>query len=258
MTNGPRDPRRRAFLRLLGGIGAIGAIAAGFRLVGEPSTVPPPAAQPTTTPPTTVPPTSVVASSTSTSSPSTTVPPPPLVVEVISKEGWGAADPGPFRAHRPVRLTFHHAAAASSDPAGALERIREYQRFHQDAGWPDVAYHFLVDQAGRIYEGRPVGAVGDTFTNYDPTGHFLVCLDGNFDVDVPTSESIDASISILAWAAQRFDIDPQTLTGHRDHSPETTCPGEHAYRMLDEIAHRIGETIDEGRPIELRMTSVAH
>lgn len=248
MTDGPRDPKRRAFLRLLGGIGAAGAVAVGLRLAGGPSSVPPPAAHPTTTPPATIPPTSFVAPGTSTS---TTVPPAPLVVEVISKEGWGAVDPGPFRAHRPVRLTYHHAASASSDPAGALERIREYQRFHQGAGWPDVAYHFLVDQAGRIYEGRPVGAVGDTFTEYDPTGHFLVCLDGNFDVDVPSAPSIDALTQILAWAAQRFAITPQSLTGHRDHSPETTCPGEHAYRMRDEIAARVERLMNGGNAIEL-------
>lgn len=255
MTEGPRDPRRRAFLRLLGGVGAIGAIATGLRLAGEPSTVPPPAAPSTTALPTTSPPTPVAPVSTSISSTPTTSPPEPLVVEVISREGWGADEPGRFRAHRPVRLTFHHAASASSDPAGALERIREYQRFHQDAGWPDVAYHFLVDQAGRIYEGRPVGAVGDTFTNYDPTGHFLVCLDGNFDVDVPTDESTDALTLILAWAAQRFGIDPQSLTGHRDHSPETTCPGEHAYRLRDEISARV-ERLTSGPPIVIRWTDL--
>lgn len=252
MTDGPRDPRRRAFLRLLGGIGVIGGVAAGVRLTGTAQVE----SAPSTSSPTvrsSLPrdPSTSTAPTTSTTTTTTTSIPQTLVVEVVSRAGWEARGTGRFRAHRPVRLTYHHAAAASSDPAGAAERIREYQRFHQNAGWPDVAYHFLVDQAGRIYEGRPVGAVGDTFTDYDPTGHFLVCLDGNFDVDVPTSESIDALVSILAWAAQRFDIDPQSLTGHRDHSPETTCPGEHAFRMRNEIAARVGELLIGGSVIDL-------
>lgn len=175
---------------------------------------------------------------------------------MISKAGWGAEQPGAFRTHRPVRLTYHHAASASSDPAGALERIRSYQRFHQNEGWPDVAYHFLVDQAGRIYEGRPADAVGDTFTSYDPTGHFLVCLDGNFDVDIPSDESIDALSEILAWAAQHFEISPESLTGHRDHAPETTCPGEHAYRLRDAIAARVEDLVSGPARIALRFADL--
>lgn len=254
MTDSPSDPKRRAFLRLLGGLGVIGAAATGCRLAGGPSRATPPAAQPTVTPPTTNPPPPVAPSSTTTSSTTTTAPPEPLVVDVIPKTGWGAEESGAFRAHRPVRLTYHHAASASSDPAGAVERILEYQRFHQNQGWPDVAYHFLVDQAGRIYEGRPVDAAGDTFTSYDPTGHFLVCLDGNFDIDVPSDESIDALSQILAWAAQHFKIPPESLTGHRDHSPETTCPGEHAFRLRDEIAARVDYLASGPATVVLRFT----
>lgn len=194
-------------------------------------------------------------STTSTTATTTTTVPKPLEVEVISREGWSANSPGAFREHRPVRLTYHHAASTSSEPSGAEERIREYQRFHQAEGWPDIAYHFIIDQAGRIYEGRPVDAAGDTFTSYDPTGHFLVCLDGNFDVDIPTDESLDALALVLAWASVRFDIAADSLTGHRDHSPETTCPGDHAYRHRDEIVRRIERIVADGGDISLVMAA---
>ena len=176
----------------------------------------------------------------------------PIVIEVVSKSGWNARPTGAFGSHEPVRLTYHHTASGGSDPAEAPDRIRGYQRYHQDQGWPDVAYHYLIDQAGRIYEGRPVEAPGDTFTEYDPMGHFLPCLDGNFDIGPPSPESVDALVRVLGWASQTFEIDPQTLSGHRDHAA-TTCPGGYAYELRDELVSRVEGMLADGRPIELRL-----
>ena len=180
-----------------------------------------------------------------------------MVIEVVSKSGWDARPTGDFRSHELVRLTYHHTASGGSDPASAPDRIRGYQRYHQDQGWADVAYHYLIDQSGRIYEGRPVEAPGDTFTGYDPTGHFVPCLDGNFDVEAPSPESIHALVSLLAWASQRYGIVPQTLSGHRDHAA-TTCPGGYAYELRDELVLRVEALLGEQRSIELRFLDTSH
>ncbi|MEX1004227.1 MAG: peptidoglycan recognition family protein [Acidimicrobiia bacterium] len=256
MTAGdPDDPPRRALLRTLAvlGVAAVSSIGARILFGGSgpadvataqsPLTTSTTTSTTTTTAPTTTPPTT-------TSSTTTTTVPEPIIVDVISKAGWGARGTGEFGTHELVRLTYHHTA---SDPAGAPDRIRGYQRYHQDQGWPDVAYHYLIDQAGLVYEGRPVDAPGDTFTEYDPTGHFLPCLDGDFDLAPPSDESIDALVLILAWAAQTFEIGPDTLTGHRDHAA-TTCPGSFAYELRDQIADRVTALVDAARTIELVLT----
>lgn len=252
------DPQRRALLKGLVGLGAVGLGAVGLaRLTGGHATAPPSTAtsRPAITsteaapPPTPTTPSTVVPPPVTTTSAAT---PEPIALEVISRTGWRARPAGEFVAHHPTRLTYHHSAAAVSDPDGAPDRIREYQVYHQQQGWPDVAYHFLVDQAGRVYQGRPPDAVGDTFTEYDPTGHFLACLDGDFDEAIPSPESIRALVSILAWAAVTFGIDPDSLGGHRDYAT-TTCPGAHAFAMRDEIASRVTELIETGRPVQLRL-----
>ena len=61
-----------------------------------------------------------------------------------------------------------------------------------------MAYHYLVDRNGHVLVGRDVAFPGDTFTNYDPAGHFLVVAEGNFDVEEPTSAQIMAIADILA------------------------------------------------------------
>jgi hypothetical protein len=254
----PADPHRRAVLKTIGVLATAGVSTLAVRWVfrGRDSaattqSLKAPNPQTTTTgPPATA---AVVAPTSTVPTTTTTTVPEPLVVEVISKNGWGARESGGFDGHTPIRHTFHHSASAGSDPAGALDRIRGYQRYHQDQGWPDVAYHFLVDQAGRIYEGRPVDARGDTFTEYDTTGHFLVCLDGDFDVSTPSADSITALVLILAWSSQALGIAPATLSGHRDHAT-TTCPGGFLYELRDEIAEQVDRLLIGGRAIEMKLT----
>lgn len=108
--------------------------------------------------------------------------------------------------------------------AEAPRRMRSYQRYHQEQGWPDIAYHYLIDANGNVYEGRPVTARGDTFTDYDPSGHLLVCCDGHFDQQEIPGAQLAALVEVLAWAAIEFGVNPSTIAGHRDYA-STTCPG---------------------------------
>lgn len=102
--------------------------------------------------------------------------------------------------------------------------MRSYQSHHQGNGWPDIAYHYLVDANGHVYEGRPVSAKGDTSTEYDPSGHFLVCCDGHFDQQGVPAAQLAALSDVLAWASVRFAVGPSTVAGHRDYAA-TSCPG---------------------------------
>ena len=154
-------------------------------------------------------------------------------IEALCRDAWGARPiDGELTTHVPVRMTVHHTASVLSSDAAAPGYVRDHQAFHQlEKGWPDIAYHFVIDSAGVVYEGRPVGAVGDTGTDYDPTGHFLVACEGNFSRhDVPDAQRA-ALIDLMAWAATTYEIDPATLTGHRDWVP-TACPGTAMYELV--------------------------
>ncbi len=158
---------------------------------------------------------------------------PPRTIEALCRDAWGARPiDGRLTAHVPVRLTVHHTASVLSSDAAAPGYVRDHQAFHQlEKGWPDLAYHFVIDAAGVVYEGRPVGAVGDTGTDYDPTGHLLVACEGNFSRhDVPDPQR-EALVDVMAWAATTYAIDPATVTGHRDWVP-TACPGTAMYELV--------------------------
>jgi hypothetical protein len=152
--------------------------------------------------------------------------------EIICKDAWGARpSSGRFRRHRVQRLTVHHSGRALWRNRQAPERIRDSQRYHQTQGWPDIAYHVLIDRHGNIYKGRPSWAEGDTFTDYDPRGHFLVMCEGNFSEQRIPDAQIHALRDVLAWARDRFEVAPRTIRGHRDYAA-TACPGTDLYRLI--------------------------
>lgn len=156
------------------------------------------------------------------------VPARPLLLDVVAREDWGAAPPqGEFTTHQIEQITIHHAGDLSGTTGPA--QFRGWQAWHHHLGWPDLAYHFIVGRDGKVYEGRPYRAVGDTATTYDPTGHFLIVVEGNFDESEPTAGQLEALAQMVAWASMQFDI--PTISGHRDHAA-TTCPGDHLYAMI--------------------------
>lgn len=153
-------------------------------------------------------------------------------LEIICREAWGAAPiQSPLIDHQIERLTVHHTAVVMGSNTKAPGRIRSYQGYHQDSGWPDVAYHYLIDAHGHIYEGRPVTARGDTFTEYDPTGHFLVCCDGHFDQQSIPAAQLASLADVLAWASVSFGVHPSTIAGHREYAA-TTCPGSELAKLV--------------------------
>jgi hypothetical protein len=113
--------------------------------------------------------------------------------------------------------------------------------------WPDLAYHVIIGVDGTVYEGRDPAYRGDTGTSYDTTGHFLVVVEGDFEVDLPTPAQLDSLATVLAWAAERFGASPGTISGHRDHAA-TLCPGRHLEDRINsgELRAAVEELIASG------------
>ncbi|MCV7278339.1 N-acetylmuramoyl-L-alanine amidase [Mycolicibacterium flavescens] len=150
-------------------------------------------------------------------------------------------------------MTIHHTAVTLGDNSNAPARLRQHQQYHQGSqGWIDIAYHVSVDRDGNLYELRDPNIVGDTATSYDPTGHFLVVCEGNFDEEEVTEAQLDGAALAFAWAATRFGIPTDTLTGHRDQSGDTACPGTNLYSHVTsgDLKRRIDALLAQG-PVEL-------
>jgi hypothetical protein len=157
----------------------------------------------------------------------------PLVVPLVPREVWGGA---PARdggtPHAIERLTVHHSADDLRTTAEAHGQLRAIQAEHQGSGWVDLAYHYLIDLEGNVYAGRDPGLAGDTYTTYDPTGHLLVCLLGNFEHQDLRGAQLAALAATLAAGAHTHGVATSTLAGHGDYEPATACPGRSVDAML--------------------------
>lgn len=168
---------------------------------------------------------------------------------MLCRAAWGARPPRPGGTPQiPTRITIHHTAVRLGDNSNAPGRIRADQRYHQDSkGWIDIAYHVGVDRNGNIYELRNAELVGDTATSYDPTGHFLVVCEGNFDEEDVTEKLLTGAALACAWAARRYSISPETVSGHRDFA-STSCPGANLYSHIasGDIERRMNDVLATG------------
>ncbi len=168
---------------------------------------------------------------------------------LLCRDAWGARPArGGGRPHTITRMTLHHEAVVLSDNRNAPGHLRKDQRYHQDQlGWIDIAYHVGVDRNGNIYELRSTKIAGDTATDYDTTGHFLVLCEGDFDQEVVPEAQLHGAALVFAWAAQTFGIASSTLAGHRDLA-QTSCPGANLYAHVSsgDLRRRIDDLLAAG------------
>lgn len=251
--------------RVLAGLAALGATgvggAAAWRVAGQPGRASAPEATPTTPRPSPtasvrteasvseVPSSKVTESEAAASDAASEPGRSALAVPMLCRAAWGAAPPRPAAAgHEPVRLTLHHTAVILDDNRKAPARLRQHQRFHQDSGFSDIAYHVGVDRNGNLYELRDPAVPGETFTNYDPTGHFLLLAEGEFGAQVPSDAQLEGLAQVIAGVAHSRRIGVETLTGHRDHDPTTACPGDNLYARLGDLRARATQILQDADP----------
>jgi hypothetical protein len=204
---------------------------------------------------------------------------------VIPRTGWGADETIRFdslgeerwtRAFYPLqKLVVHHTAGGNNDPNPAAT-VRAIYHFHAvTLGWGDIGYNYLIDEAGRVYEGRYTREYWNgTFPTGDnedgdvvESGHALhhnpgsmgIALLGNFTTQAPTAAARTSLVSMLAWASATHGIDPTgtstyvnpatgttittpNITGHRDYQ-NTGCPGAALYAQMPSIRSAVAAEI---------------
>lgn len=205
--------------------------------------------------------------------------------EVVARSGWGADEALRFDAtgrevfppafYPTKKLIVHHTAGANGDqnPAATIRSIYYYHAVTQ--GWGDIGYNFLVDESGRIYEGRysrvyadGVSPSGDDINGNGVTGAHTggwnsgtagIALLGTLTDRDATPAARGALTSFLAWESQKNGLDPTAtstfvnpvsgaskttanIAGHRDYAA-TECPGGVFYSTLPALRAAVADRI---------------
>jgi len=165
----------------------------------------------------------------------------PAPTGALARAQWGAAAPAPSRltphSGRYDRITVHHSAMSASELRRAslpttADHLQRIQRNHmRDEGMGDIGYHFIIDPAGRVLEGRSLRWQGAHSGGANNVRNVGVCLLGNFDRERPTPEADRALTGLLASLRKQHGIPVNRVFGHRELKT-TQCPGTHLTAWL--------------------------
>ena len=153
---------------------------------------------------------------------------------LVPRSAWSAsrADQGNMRPSTKTWkwITVHHSvfAPSTSKLEDSLDVVRRIQRQHVDVeNYADIGYHFLIDRAGRVIEGRRLkwqGAhAGDSQKN---RGNVGICLLGNFETEHPTKTALASLDKLVLELQTKLRIPRRNVRPHKAWK-ETACPGRH-------------------------------
>jgi hypothetical protein len=204
----------------------------------------------------------------------------PAAPAIITRAQWGADES--MRTCRPdlstevVAAAIHHTASttaySAADVPGLLRGFLAYHTRPEAAGgrgWCDIGYNFLVDQFGRVFEGRAGGVdvpVVGVHTGGFNSRTFGVSAIGSYDSVSPTPAMTEAIARLVAWkfamhripgsgtvsmvsggGATKFPagtvVTFPTIFAHRDVQL-TSCPGQRLYDQLGAIRARVAALAD--------------
>ncbi len=203
---------------------------------------------------------------------------------IVARSAWAGLGNGPSGGpfYGSIELAFvHHTENPNGYSAGEvpamLLAIYDYHRYSR--GYFDIAYNFIIDAFGRIWEGR-AGGVDEPVIGAHAGGYNAistgVALLGSFMFEQPSPAAVSALERLLAWKLSlhgvpalgkvRVQVEPSgafytpyapgqrvllpRIAGHRD-GDLTSCPGSDLYGRLPAVRSQVSSLA--GNPAQLSL-----
>ncbi|MBL8990521.1 MAG: N-acetylmuramoyl-L-alanine amidase [Phycisphaerae bacterium] len=154
--------------------------------------------------------------------------PPPGVMPRSTWTRAGVARPSEINPMGGVRrITIHHdgmtvfTSTSQGDAAARLEQIR--QSHVAGRKWADIGYHYIIDPAGRVWEGRSVRYQGAHVQDNNENNLGIMMM-GNFDLQRPTAQQQGALDRFVASQMRLHRVALSRVYTHQEIKP-TACPG---------------------------------
>jgi hypothetical protein len=193
---------------------------------------------------------------------------------MFTRGDWGARPfscaGGPEYASSLKFAVVHHTVNSNNyQPGDSAAMVRAIQAYHMDVnGYCDIAYHFVIDKYGQIFEGRDGGidrpVIGGHAGGFN-TGSTGVALLGDYSNVNATPAQWEALVHLLRWRLSVGGVDPSlgfwhtvgespcncqnwppgtvvhfdnAIVGHRDVD-QTACPGNTFYPQLGNLREQV-------------------
>jgi hypothetical protein len=190
--------------------------------------------------------------------PDTLTPRPTLVLRSTWNGRGDAASP---RYGMPRGIVLHQIDTLPGFEA-TTELLRALTTYQREAlGWDDLAYHYVIDDRGNLYEGRLGGPTSQVprMSGGDVAIH--VAYVGSL-ADEISAEARGTLTGLLAWLGQAYDIPPEgehlvdvqgeaveraNIVGHNAFAPDAFDPGPSLAELLPELRDRASRSTVRAR-----------
>ena len=132
--------------------------------------------------------------------------PVPLFTDVISRLPHSSS---PYARRSLNQIKHLVISSTGANPRLSLERIA---RAHIAAGYPGIAYDFVVDVSGQVFRTSELENVAQPDQRWSEQG-VNIALAGNFSGSVPALPQLDATGRLCAWLAQNLGLAPEAIVG---------------------------------------------
>lgn len=127
-------------------------------------------------------------------------------------------------ANVPNKIIVHHSADTSPD-----DQFFKIDEYHRARGFPKseigyfVGYHFVINRLGNVTRARKdeeegAHTIGENFSSLG------ICLEGNFDTQMPTEAQEKSLAMLLRGICERYKIPANQIFPHRAFK-NTSCYG---------------------------------
>jgi hypothetical protein len=182
--------------------------------------------------------------------------------QMISRATWSvqrtAAQPN---YHTPTGMLLYQLDVPPDvdKPLPFLRALATYQTMV--LGWDDLTYHYLIDQAGNLYEGRVGGPTTNIPRLSGGDNAIHIALIGSMEA-APSDVAVQTLTHLLAWLCQTYDISSlghhsvvvddtylsrDNITAHRLIEPEASDPTQAVLDMLPTLRNQADALVTRAR-----------
>lgn len=154
-------------------------------------------------------------------------------VSLMPRSEWTTVSPRLDRLTRSEkfnRLTIHHSGSSTATHTiknAVIHDLDGVLTSHRQRRYGDIGYHFIIDYAGRVWEGRSLLFQGAHVLG-ENRENLAVMLLGNFEEQIPSTEQLASMYKTIHVLRKQFSIPDASIYGHRDLGA-SACPGRHVY-----------------------------
>jgi hypothetical protein len=134
------------------------------------------------------------------------------------------------------RLTVHHSGGDQfhdRSEMAVVQRLQGMQAEHAGRGYGDLGYHFVVDPAGRVWEGRALAFEGAHAVGQNE-GNVGVVVLGDYERQDLVQTQRESLRLLVGCLRERYGIKLHRIYGHSDLG-SSVCPGKNLYTWVSDF-----------------------